>query len=98
MLIRSQADHRVAPPGVPRGAPQAVMPFTQPEAVVVHQAAALSMLAPFDVCSQRSMQPKHRFTITVAVVVRPVVMSCSPAVRPVAVAVAILPTGTPVHE
>ena len=75
----------------------AVTQFTRGAAAVVHRAAAPSMLAPFGVCSQRSMQPKHRYTIMVAVVVRPVVMRCSPADRPVVAAAGILPTATPVH-
>ena len=77
---------------------QVVTQFTQAAAAVVHQAAVPSMLAPFGVFSQRSMQPKRHYTIMVAVVVRPVVMRCSPAVRPGVAAAGILPTGTPVHE
>ena len=77
---------------------QVVTRFTQAAAAVVHQAAVPGILAPFGVCSQRYMQPKRRYTIMVAVVVRPVVMWCSPAVRPVVAAAGIFPTVTPVHE
>jgi len=77
---------------------QVVTQFTQAAAAVVHQAAVPSMLALFGVYSQRFMQPKRRYTIMVAVVVRPVVMWCSLAVRPVVAAAGIFPTVTPVHE